>query len=62
MIDARTMRDVSIAIALALPTLALTRPVGAETLSPIVSHSSIVAEANIATMSLNERRTAIPSR
>lgn len=62
MIDARMMRDVSIALALALPTLALTRPVGAEPLGPSARHSSVVAEANIATMSSNERRTTIPSR
>lgn len=62
MIDARMMRDVSIAIALALPTFALTRPVGAEPLSPNASQSSVVAEAAIATMSSNERRTSIPGR
>lgn len=61
MIDARLLRDVGLAIVLALPTLSLTRPVAAESLSPAASNSPTATNAAMAAMTTNERRTAIPN-
>ena len=61
MIDTRMLRDIGLAVVLAIPTLSLTRPVAAETLSPAASQSPIVANAAIAEMTIDERRSAIPT-
>ncbi|MDL2340386.1 MAG: hypothetical protein QFB89_03570 [Pseudomonadota bacterium] len=61
MIDTRMLRDIGLALVLAIPTLSLTRPVAAETLSPAASQSPIVANAAIAEMTIDERRSAIPT-
>ena len=61
MLDPRLLRDVCVAVVLAIPTLSLTRPVAAESLSPAASHSPIVENAEISTMTADVRRTSIPS-
>jgi len=61
MIDARLLRDVCVAVVLAIPTLSLTRPVAAESLSPEASQSPIVENAAITAMTADERRASIPS-
>ncbi len=61
MFDARLLRDVCVAVVLAIPTLSLTRPVAAEPLGPEASQSPIVENAAIASMTADVRRSAIPS-
>ncbi len=61
MIDTRMLRDIGLALVLAIPTLSLTRPVAAETLSPAASQSPIVANAALAEMTIDQRRSAIPT-
>jgi hypothetical protein len=61
MLDIRLVRDVGLAVVLAIPTLSLTRPVAAESLSPAASQSQIVENAAIASMTADVRRASIPS-
>lgn len=61
MIDSRMLRDIGLAVVLAIPTLSLTRPVAAETLRPAASQSPIVAKAAAVAMTTDERRSAIPA-
>jgi hypothetical protein len=61
MITARKLRDAAIAVLLAIPTLAMTRPVASEAVSPAAGRSPIVAEAAKATLRVDERRAFIPS-
>lgn len=61
MIDSRMLRDIGLAVVLAVPTLSLTRPVAAESLSPAASQSAIVANAAMASMTTDERRSSIPT-
>lgn len=60
MITARKVRDAAIAILLALPTLSLTRPTATEAMSPAAEHSPIVANAAMAEMTVDEKRTQVP--
>jgi len=61
MFDTRLVRDVGLALVLAIPTLSLTRPVAAESLSPAASQSPIVENAEVTSMTADERRAAIPT-
>ena len=61
MFDTRLVRDVGLAVVLAIPTLSLTRPVAAESLSPAASQSPIVENAEIASMTADVRRASIPT-
>jgi hypothetical protein len=61
MFDTRLVRDVGLAVVLAIPTLSLTRPVAAESLSPAASQSPIVENATIASMTTDVRRASIPT-
>lgn len=61
MIDARMIRDIAFALVLAVPTLSLTRPTAAESLSPEASRSPIVANAAMASMTADVRRSTITS-
>lgn len=61
MIDARMIRDIAFALVLAVPTLSLTRPTAAESLSPEASRSLIVANAAMASMTADVRRSTIIS-
>jgi len=61
MLDPRLLRDVCVAVVLAIPTLSLTRPVAAESRSPEASQSPIVENAAISSMTADVRRTSIPS-
>jgi len=60
MLDARLLRDVGLAVVLAIPTLSLTRPVAAESLRPEASQSPIVENAAITSMTADVRRASIP--
>lgn len=60
MITARMARDLGLALLLALPTLSLTRPVATDSLGPVANHSPIVANAAIAKMTTDQRRSQLP--
>ncbi len=59
MIDARMLRDIGLAVLLAVPTLSLTRPVAAESMSPAASQSTITQNAALASMTTDVRRSTI---
>ena len=60
MIDVRALRDVGIAILLAVPTLSLTRPVATDALPLTAAQSTIATNAAIAEMTVDERRSQLP--
>ena len=60
MFDTRLVRDVGLALVLAIPTLSLTRPVAAESLSPAASQSPIVENAAITAMTTDVLASVAP--
>ena len=61
MITVRKARDAAFAVLLAIPTLAMTRPVATEAMSPAAAQSPIIANAAFAEMSADEKRASLPS-